>query len=43
MTKGRVLRSLDAMNNLGLWMTSSTPGCDLKALDAMNCSRLGMT
>ena len=26
---------LDAMNYLGLWMTLTTPGCELCALDTM--------
>ena len=36
MTLGRELRALDAMNNLGLWMTWTTSSYELKALDVMN-------
>ena len=28
--------ALDVMNSSGLWMTSTTSGCELKALNAMN-------
>ena len=28
--------ALDVMNSLGLWMTSKTSGCELKALNATN-------
>ena len=31
---------LNAMNELGLWMTWKTLGCELKALEAMNNSKL---
>ena len=31
------------MNNRVLWLTCPTPGCELKALDAMNNSSLWMT
>ena len=43
MTAGRVLRALDAMNNLGLSMASKIMGCELRALDTMNNSVLWMT
>ena len=32
-TLGHEHMNLDAMNNLGLWMTSTTMGLKLKALD----------
>ena len=28
--------ALDVMNSSGLWMTSTTSGCELKAVNAMN-------
>ena len=28
--------ALDVMNSSGFWMTSTTSGCELKALNAMN-------
>ena len=40
---GSELRALDAMNNLGLWLTRTTPGHELNALNTMNNSRLWMT
>ena len=42
MIPGHELRALDAMNNLGLWMTRMTSGCELKALDATNSLGLWM-
>ena len=30
------------MNNLGLWFTSTSPGCELGAINAMNNLRLSM-
>ena len=36
MTLGRELKALDAINNLGLWMTCFILGRDLRALDVMN-------
>ena len=38
-TLGHELRALDAMDNLGLWMTPYNLGHKLKALDATNNSR----
>ena len=35
MTPGYELRALDAMNNLGLWMTLMTLGHELRALHIM--------
>ena len=35
-TLGHELRALDAMDNLGLWMTPYNLGHKLKALDATN-------
>ena len=43
MTPSSELRALDAMNSLGLWLTRTTLGHGLNALDAMNNSRLHMT
>ena len=33
---GCVLRALDVMNNSRLWMICSTPGHELKPMDALN-------
>ena len=38
-----VLKPLDGMNNLRLWMTMKTQGHELKALDTINNSRLWYT
>ena len=35
MTLGRELRSLDVMNNIGLWMTWATLGHEIKALNSI--------
>ena len=43
MTTVHERKGLDAMNNLGLWLTWTTPGHKLKALDATNNLGLGMT
>ena len=43
MTLGCELKSLDAINNLGLRMPLATLGGELKALDAMNNSTLWLT
>ena len=40
MTPGSELKVLDAMNNLGLWLTRTTLDRELNALHAMNRSRL---
>ena len=40
MTLGCELRALDAMNNVGLWMTSIAPCHELMDLDVMKCLRL---
>ena len=40
MILGYDLKALDAMNNVGLWMTWVTPRIELMALDAMKCLRL---
>ena len=40
MTMAHELRLLDTMNNLVLLLTSNTLGLELKALDALNSSRL---
>ena len=36
-------QGLDAINSLGLWMTSATLGYELKDLDVMNNSSLWLT
>ena len=43
MTPGYELKSLDAMNKSGFWLTRPTSGCDLMVLNAMNNSELWMT
>ena len=43
MTLGRELRSLDAMNRSGLWITWATLGRELRVIAAMNRSRLWLT
>ena len=43
MTLGSKLKALDAMNNVGLWLTRTTLGHELNALNAMNSSKLRMT
>ena len=35
-------KALNAMNNLGLWTTRTTPGYELKALDVMKSSRVAV-
>ena len=35
-TLGSELRAIDAINNLGLWLTRVTLGHELNALNAMN-------
>ena len=42
MTLSRELRTLDDMNNSGLWMICATLSHELKAMDAMNSSTLWM-
>ena len=36
---GHELKAQDAMKNLGLWMTLTTVGHEIKVLDAINNSR----
>ena len=43
MTRGRELKALDVMNNLGLWMAWLTLDRELKVLDVMNNLGLWMT
>ena len=40
MTMGHGLKALDAMNNTGLWLTCTTLGRELKAVDVMKISKL---
>ena len=42
MTSGYEIRSLNAMNNIGLWMICTSLGRDLKDLDAMKSLGLWM-
>ena len=39
-TPGREVGALDAMDNLGLWTTWTTQGCELRALYTMNTQSL---
>ena len=43
MTSSCELKAVDAIKNLGLWMTRTTSGWEFKAQDAMNSSGLWMT
>ena len=43
MILGHEHQDLNVMNTSGLWMTGTTHGCELKALDDINNSGLWLT
>ena len=42
MTLVHEIKTLNSINNSGLWLTRKSPSCELRALNAMHNSRLSM-